>query len=438
MSESSFFPEIEKKSKEEIKKFQEAKLPATLSYLKKHSKFYAEMFDKNGIDLEEITTIEALASIPFTTKDDVQARNQDFICADRADIIDYVTTSGTLGDPVIVPLTDHDLDRLAYNEAISFACTGGSNKDVYQLTATIDRRFMAGLAYFMGARKLGAGIIRVGSGIPELQWDTIRKIQPTAIIAVPSFLLKMLEYAHQQGIDYKNTSVKKAICIGEPLRHDDFSLNSLGRRIREQWDIELYSTYASTEMGAAFTECEHGQGGHHHPELLVAEFVDEAGTPVAEGEYGELVITNLGVEGMPLLRFRTGDICKHYYEPCGCGRTTLRIGPIIGRRQHMIKYKGTTLYPPALYDLLDNIDGIVNYIVEVYTNDIGTDEIQIRIGCTEKRENLEKEIKDHFRARLRVAPVVLFETPQRIAQLQLPETSRKAIKFFDNRQQVFK
>lgn len=428
-----FFPEIETKTKEEIKQYQEALLPATLQYLQKYSPFYKRLFSSYHIDIASIKTMEDLKKIPFTTKDDIQSHNDDFICVDRSAIIDYVTTSGTLGSPVIVPLTDKDLERLAYNEALSFACAGGNKDELYQLTATIDRRFMAGMAYFLGARKLGAGIIRVGSGIPELQWDTIHKIQPTALIGVPSFILKMIEYAEQHNIDYKNSSIKKAICIGEPLRNDDFSFNSLGKRIKEKWNIQLYSTYASTEMAAAFTECEHGTGGHHHPELLITEFVDEHGDHVQNGEAGELVITNLGVEGMPLLRFRTGDICRHYYEPCHCGRTTLRIGPIIGRRQHMIKYKGTTLYPPALYDILDNIEGIVNYIVEVYTNDIGTDEIKIRIGCQEIKNGLEKEIKDHFRAKLRAAPDVIFESPATITKLQFPETGRKAIKFFDNR-----
>ena len=428
-----FFPSIEKVSRLEIKKFQETKLKENLHYLGTHSAFYKELFLTHSIDLSSIITLEDLSKIPFTTKDDVQLRNQDFICVDKTNIIDYVSTSGTLGEPVIIPLTDKDLDRLAYNEAISFVCAGGSASEIYQLTATIDRRFMAGLAYFLGARKLGAGIIRVGSGIPELQWDTIKKMEPTTLICVPSFLLKLIDYAEQHAIDYLNSSIKKAICIGEPLRNDDFSFNSLGKRIKEKWNIELYSTYASTEMGAAFTECEFGVGGHHHPELLITEFIDAEGKAVEEGALGELVITNLDLEGMPLLRFRTGDICRHYYEPCKCGRTTLRLGPIIGRRQHMIKYKGTTLYPPALYDILDNINGIVNYIVEVYTNDIGTDEIQIRIGCTEKIENLEKEVKDHFRAKLRAAPAVVFDSPQTITKLQFPETGRKAIKFFDNR-----
>jgi phenylacetate-CoA ligase len=426
-------PEIETKPLAEQKKMQEAQLPALLEYLKKNSRFYAELFEKNGIDISAILTIEDLGKIPVTTKDDIQQRNDDFICVSPLKIIDYITTSGTLGDPVTFPLTDKDLDRLAYNEFISFVCADGSAEDIYQLMTTLDRRFMAGLAYFMGIRKMGAGVVRVGAGIPELQWDTIKRINPTAFVTVPSFLVKLIEYAEANGIDYHGTSVKKAICIGEALRNPDFSLTTLGKRITDKWQVKLYSTYASTEMSAAFTECGEGRGGHHHPELVIIEFLDENNLPVAEGEAGEVTITTLGVEGMPLLRFKTGDLCHHYSEPCACGRKTIRLGPIIGRRKQMIKFKGTTLYPPALYDILNNIAGVENYVVEVFTNEIGTDEILVRVGCRHIPEHFEKEIKDHFRARLRVAPQVRFEDVHAINKLQFPEMSRKPIVFFDRR-----
>jgi phenylacetate-CoA ligase len=284
-------------------------------------------------------------------------------------------------------------------------------------------------------RKLGAGIIRVGNGMPELQWDTIRRFRPNAFITVPSFILKLIEYAEEKGIDYRSSSIRKAICIGEPLRYPDFSLTTLGRKIKEKWDIHLYSTYASTEMGTAFTECRHGIGGHHHPELIIVEFLDENDQPLPENEAGEVTVTTLGVEGMPLLRFKTGDVCYHYSEACACGRTTMRLGPVLGRKQQMIKYKGTTLYPPALYDILDNVDGISNYFVEVYTNSIGTDEILIHIGSKFQGEAFEKEIKDHFRARLRVAPQVIFEPQDQIDRMINPESGRKSIKFADRRTQ---
>jgi phenylacetate-CoA ligase len=426
-------PEIELLSLAEQKKYQESRLPELFSYLQSHSKFYSSLFKEKGINPSSVTTLEDLRKLPVTTKDQLQERNNDFVCVPANKIIDYITTSGTLGDPVTFPLTNADLDRLAYNEYISFVCADGSPDDIYQLMTTLDRRFMAGLAYFLGIRKLGAGVVRVGAGIPELQWDTINRINPTAFVTVPSFLLKLIEYAEANNIDYKNSSIKKAICIGEALRKQDFSLSTLGQKIRDKWDIDLYSTYASTEMSAAFTECKAGKGGHHHPELMIVEFLDEDNEPVKEGEAGEVTITTLGVEGMPLLRFKTGDLCYHYSEPCECGRKTIRLGPILGRAKQMIKYKGTTLYPPALYDILNNIDGVKNYVVEVFTNEIGTDEILIRVGCENIPENFEKDIKDHFRAKLRVAPQVKFEDPELINKLQFPELSRKPVVFFDKR-----
>jgi len=426
-------PDIETKNAEEIKAFQEKKLGELLYYVSEKSLYYKNLFKANNIQVKDIKTIEDLSKVPATTKDDLYKFNKDFICVAPAEIVDYVTTSGTLGDPLTFALTNKDLDRLAYNENISLACAGGTKNDIYQLMTTLDRRFMAGLAYFLGIRQMGAGVIRVGNGMPEFQWDTINRLNPTIAIAVPSFVLKLIEFAEQNNIDYKNCSIKKIVCIGESLRNEDFSLNTLGKRIKEKWDVELYSTYASTEMSSAFTECSAGKGGHHHPELLIVELLNEANKPVKNGEAGELTVTTLGVEGMPLLRFKTGDICIAHTEPCSCGRTSLRLSPILGRKQQMIKFKGTSLYPPSLYDILNHVPYIKNYIVEVYTNDIETDEISITVGVKDPPANFEKELKDHFRARLRVAPHIKTDSPENITKLQFPEMSRKAITFFDRR-----
>ncbi len=430
----AFFPEIEKESQQNISRYQNQRLQQAFSYLLAKSPFYRELFVKHGIDVNKIKTIADLVQIPVTTKDDLQQRNDDFLCVPKTLIIDYITTSGTLGDPVTFAMTDKDLDRLAYNEAISFTCAGGSSSDVYQLMTTIDRRFMAGLAYFLGIRMLGASVVRVGNGIPELQWDTIQRIKPNTIIAVPSFILKIIDYAEHQGIDYQQSSIKNAVCIGEPLRKADLSLNTLGRKIQERWPLKLFSTYASTEMGTSFTECREGAGGHHHPELIITEFLGDNDMPVKEGEPGEVTVTTLGVEGMPLLRFKTGDVCHHFTEPCPCGRNTIRLGPLVGRKNQMIKYKGTTLFPPALYDILDNIAYVSDYIVEVYTNQIGTDEILIHISGKGIGEEKEKDIKDHFRAKLRVAPLITFASESTIQKMQFPEISRKPVKFIDNRE----
>ncbi|SCY59549.1 phenylacetate--CoA ligase family protein [Flavobacterium caeni] len=426
-------PTIETAPLSEIKAFQEAKLRETLAYVQSHSPFYQKRFADAGISVSDIRTLEDLQKLPVTTKADLQQFNDDFLCVPRHQIIDYATTSGTLGDPVTFGMTDNDLDRLAYNEAISFDCAGIKPGDIVQLMTTMDRRFMAGLAYFLGLRKMKVGVVRVGAGIPELQWDSIRKYQPSHLITVPSFLLKMIEFAEQRGIDYKNSGIKGAICIGEALRNQDFSLSTLSKKITEKWDIKLYSTYASTEMSTAFTECEHAIGGHHHPELIVVETLDDNNQPVQDSEPGELTFTTLGIEAMPLVRFKTGDIVKLHHEPCACGRNTLRVGPVIGRKQQMIKYKGTTLYPPAMTDVLSGFSNIENHIIEIYTNDLGTDEIVIKLAVKQESEIFLREIKEHFQAKLRVTPKIVFTSNAILNQLVFNPMSRKPIHFFDHR-----
>ena len=299
---------------------------------------------------------------------------------------------------------------------------------------TIDKRFMAGLAYFLGIRELGASIIRVGNGIPELQWDTIERIKPDSVMCVPSFILRLIQWAEDHGIDYKHSSVKRIIGIGEGLRNQDFSLNLLGRKIKEKWDVDLYATYSSTEMGATFSECQYGQGGHVHPELIIVEIIGDDDMPVDDGQVGEVVVTTLGVEGMPLLRFRTGDVCAKVTAPCKCGRNSYRLTPLVGRKNNMIKLKGTTLYPPAINDVLDNIDIVENYVVTVQDSDSGTDDVIVKVGLKHPVDyDAVKALKDRFRAHLRVAPRVEIASPAEIQKINFPAKSRKPVKFIDLR-----
>jgi len=140
MTNPGFFPEIEKKPFSEIREYQNTRLKVLLEYLSINSPFYKELFNKEKIDISKIRTLEDLNVIPVTTKDHLQQNNNDFICVPERKIVDYITTSGTQGDPVTFAMTDRDLDRLAYNEAISFTCADGSPSDIYQLMTTIDRR----------------------------------------------------------------------------------------------------------------------------------------------------------------------------------------------------------------------------------------------------------------------------------------------------------
>jgi phenylacetate-CoA ligase len=429
----NYSPETAFLSKEEIISLQEKKLQETIAYLNEHSPFYKEFFSKARFNPSGIKTMEDLSVIPVTIKEDLQQRNDDFLCVPRNKIIEYSSTSGTLGNPVTIMLTENDLARLACNEYASFVSTEGSVNDVYQIMLTLDRQFMAGMAYYSGIQKLGAGIIRLGPGVPSLQWETILRLKPTAIIAVPSFIVKLIGYAEEHKIDINSTTVKKAICVGENIRNADFTLNPLGKKITDAWDIKLFSTYASTEMQTAFTECAECKGGHLQPDLLIVELLDETNKAVAPGEPGEVTITTLGVEGMPLLRYKTGDICVYDDSPCACGRNSLRLSPVMGRKKQMLKYKGTTLYPPALFDILHEMENVVDYVAEVSSNEMGTDEVLIYIVPDNFDEETNRKIRANLQARLRVSPHIKYITEEEIKKIQMPETGRKIIRFIDRR-----
>ena len=244
----------------------------------------------------------------------------------------------------------------------------------------------------------------------------------------------MIDYAEKNYIDYQNSSVKAVLCIGESLRDKELNPSLLTQKINSKWDVQLFSTYASTEMGTAFTECEVGVGGHHQPDLIITEILDENNEVVQDGELGELTITTLGIEGMPLLRFKTGDLLRKHSDKCKCGSNTYRLGPVEGRKQHMIKYKGTTLYPPALHDILNHFDEIKLHLIEIYSNEFGTDEILIRLVSTDETDVFLAKIKDYFRAKLRVTPSIKFETFEELQPIVFKPESRKPITFIDYRE----
>jgi len=430
-----FIPEIEQKSLEQQAHFQIQKLKETLAYLQENSPFYKRHLNGFHTQINQLTSLADLQHLPVTTKEDLQQFNNDFLCVPKQLVAEYMATSGTLGKPVTIALTHNDLERLAYNEFLSFHLMELNADDVVQLMLTLDRQFMAGTAYYSGLRKIGASIIRSGPGLPQLQWDTLQQYDATTLIAVPSFLSKMMEMHPQSPL--RHSSVKKILAIGESLRDEALQPNSLARKIISQWNGTLYSTYASTEMQTAFTECSAGQGGHHHPELIIVEILDDAGHQLPYGEAGEVTITNLGIEGMPLLRYRTGDICKAYAEPCSCGRTTLRLGAVLGRKKQMIKFKGTSVYPTQLFDVLNEIEAIHDYVLEVGSDVHLQDTLKLYIYTAMAAADCLDLIKPQFQHKWRVTPEIEFCSLAELHKKQFPDNSRKPIRFIDKRNNVF-
>jgi phenylacetate-CoA ligase len=404
-------------------------LAETVEYVRAKSPFYRRKFAGTA----PLKSMEGFQALPLTTKTEVSQCNDQFWCVDQGRFVDICTTSGTTGIPTLYPLTARDLDRLGENECLSFGQTGLAAGDVVVLAVTIDKCFMAGLAYFEGLKKLGATAIRVGAGSPAMLLSMIDRLQPSAIVSVPSFIKRVAAYAVAQGIDPARSTVRKLICIGEPVRDSAWNLTALGSHIADAWNANVFSTYGITELACSLCECPAGQGGHLHPKLLHIEIVDDAGNPVADGVTGQLVATSIGVEAMPLVRFVTGDLTFMTHERCACGRSTPRIGPILGRRDQAMKIKGTMVYPATVQRTLQSVEQVVDYVMIATAPTPLSDELEVVVAVRGDAGEAEELIREKLRGDLRVSPVVRISTAAEIAALGHSNELRKQRVFIDRR-----
>lgn len=395
-------------------------------HLKEVSPYYRETLA--DIDVENIATLEDLRRLPFTDKKTVTAHPDRFRAVAPEQIVETVVTSGSTGKPLIFGMTKNDLDRLAFNEALSFHSAGVTAKDRAQLLVSLDRLFIAGIAYYRGLSLLGANTCRVGVLPMEMQRYYLELLHPTVLVGVPSFIRKLGTELRAKGFDTRNSSVKKIFCIGESIRTRDMALNAIGDEIQETWNASVYSTYGNTELSVAYCECTAQSGGHAHPELIYTEILDDNGMPVEDGEPGELVATPLGIEGMPLLRYRTGDITFKIPEQCSCGRNSMRIGPVLARKSQMIKVRGTTLYPLTITNALDELHCIQDYVLVLEGNESLAD--QVTIHAATAPANI-PSIAEHLRSRARVSFPVLVSNTATIDSLR--GKSRKKMKVVDKR-----
>jgi len=405
-------------------------LQKAISYLSNKSPFYQQWIQTQKVLPLQILEVAHLSQLATVSKKDFAENNFDFLCCERQQIADYCTTSGTTGAPVTIALTPNDLLRLAHNEAHTFQLAQLSNSDICMLMLTLDRQFMAGIAYYEGLRLLGIPAVRSGSISPAAQLKNILQFKPSVLVAVPSFILKVINTAKEEGIDLATLSVKKIICIGEPIRTQNLEPNNLALQITKQWNVQLFSTYASSEMQTAFSECTHGKGNHVNPKLIIAEVLDEQGNEVPNGNIGELTITTLGVEAMPLLRYRTGDMVFAIRETCACGSNAMRISPVLGRKNELLKYKGTSIFPAAIFNVLQSESAIQDYLIEAKNNEGRTDELLVHIVCAEANEQFKLHLENQCKAALRVTPEFQFSTAEKLAALR-PAENRKIIRFIE-------
>lgn len=431
------FYEIDRLPADTIKGVQDGLLSETVTHAYERVPYYKKVFKERCLLPSDINRVEDIAKLPFTNRWDIQEDNWAFLSTERQDIAEVVSTTGTTGEPIFIALTRNDIERLSYNEEKSFSYTGAGKGDFFHIAVTCDNLFIAGIAYYIGLIRLGASVIRIGPQNTIRHLSLIEKLKPTGIVAVPSFMVHLARRAKENNIKVKELGIEKIVLIGDSIRSEDFSSNTLGRLIEDSFGKICYSTYGITEAQVAFCECQFRQGLHSHPDLVFVEIVNDDGNPLPDGHTGELVLTTLQLEGMPLIRYKTGDITFKISGTCPCGRNTVRIGPIIGRKHQRLKLKGVTLYPKTIENAILEINGVVNYQIEAYTGDDQTDHIVLRIGSLRKDNGFRDSLIEIISARARVTPDIEIESPGEVEKRLFEDGSRKATIFKDRRIRSF-
>ncbi|MBU0676084.1 MAG: AMP-binding protein [Proteobacteria bacterium] len=396
------------------------------------SPFYKNIFADIDYRPNDIT-LSNLADLPLTTRSDLDRNPEGFFAVPKKSWADIALTSGSTGNPVLVPYTVSDLTRLAFNEEMNFHGAGITPDDTMLLCVTIDRCFIAGLAYYTGLTRLGAATIRSGPGQPARQWELIRRLSPTGLVGVPSFLLKLAEWGVEHSLSPRSIGIRALITIGEPVRRPDHSLTPLGRELESLWGGQVISSYGATEFETAFCECSACMGGHIHPELMLVEIVDESGRNLPPGTAGEIVVTPLGVQGLPLIRFRTGDVARLHTAPCQCGWQTPRLGAVEGRLAQRLKYRGTTLYPEMIFQALQDQPEIRASYLEVRSSYDLSDEITVVIGVDNPGAMATAPIQEHLQSTLRVRPDILIRSYNEVLGVMEADGGRKLKRFIDLR-----
>lgn len=429
----AFFPDMYDADAAEFARRQDALLQETIVRTARTSPFYRKRFAACGVDAERIRTPGDLAHLPLTSRRDIQESPPDFWAVPPDRVAEWVATTGTTGAPIYLPMTDRDLDRLAEGERRGFSWCGAKPGERFHIAITLDNLFIAGLAYHLGLRRVGAAAYRVGAQPLRRHLDIMKALRPDGIVAVPSLLLALARQAERDGEDLAGFAPRRAMLIGDAVRGPDLASNTLGGLLEAAWGGAVFSTYGLTEAGLAFHECPRHRGLHAHPDLIVVEVVDDEGHVVPDGQTGELVITTLQVEGAPLVRYRTGDVTFLVPGGCPCGRRGPRLGPILGRRQHRLKLKGTTLYPKAIEDGLLSVEGVENFVIEAHTGDHETDRVVVRIGATRRDAAFETTVAEAIYVKARVTPEVLVTSPAEIEGRLFEGGRRKPRVFVDFR-----
>jgi len=419
--------------RKQLEKLQLTKLKRTVERVYKNVETYRDKMQQKGIAPGDITSLEDLKKLPFTTKDDLRDNYPyGMFASPLSEIVRIHASSGTTGKPTVVGYTRRDLENWAECIARCFAMAGGDKSSVVQVAYGYGL-FTGGLGAHGGAEYMGASVIPMSSGNTQKQILLMKDFKSTILCCTPSYALTIAEALKKAGIATDELALESGIFGAEPWT------SGMKKEIEKGLGIKAYDIYGLSEvMGPGVAcSCSEDKGMHIMEDLFIAEIIDPKTEEVLPyGEKGEVVFTTIGKEGIPLIRYRTRDICALMPEKCGCGRTTLRMSRVMGRSDDMLIIRGVNVFPSQIESVISGFDELtLNYKIIVGRKD-NKDTFEVHVELAEGLaiddikfvEELRKRVDHDLRAVLGIGCTLRF-----LSEGTLPRSEGKAVRVEDTR-----
>ncbi|ADL42346.1 Phenylacetate--CoA ligase [Caldicellulosiruptor obsidiansis OB47] len=390
--------EYEKLNRKQYEELQLERLKRTVERVYENVPFYRKKFDEIGIKPHHIKTLKDIRLLPFTTKDDLRENYPyGLFTVPLSKIVRIHASSGTTGKPTVVGYTKHDMEIWTEVVARMVTAAGVREHDIAQIAFGYGL-FTGAFGLHQGLERVGATVIPISSGNTEKQLLVMQDFGSTVLVCTPSYALYMDEVANELGIDKSKIKLRLGLFGAEA------STVEMRREIEKKWGLFATENYGLSEIiGPGVSgECEYREGLHINEDHFYPEIINpETGEVLEEGETGELVLTTITKEGMPLIRYRTRDITSLIYEPCKCGRTNVRMTSVKGRTDDMLIIRGVNVFPSQIESVLMGIEGIGPHYQLVVTKKGYLDDLEVHVELVDGKlleryaelEKLENKIK---------------------------------------------
>lgn len=426
-------PACECMDREQLRALQGERLRSVVQRVYDNVPLYRGRMKDRGIEPGDIKSVDDLKHLPFTDKPDLRDQFPfGLFAVPRRDIVRIQGSSGTTGMPIVSGYTQHDIDIWSEMMARTMTAAGGDRDDIIQVAYGYGL-FTGGMGAHQGASLIGATVVPMSSGNTQRQIAMMKALGSTMLACTPSYAMLLGETIHEMGLDIRDFKLKAGTLGAEPWSEN------IRKRIEELLDIDALDIYGLTEItgpGVAF-ECLFKKGMHVNEDHVIAEIIDpETGDVLPYGQKGELVFSTISKEGMPMLRYRTHDLCTLDASPCECGRTTVRMARIMGRTDDMLVIRGVNVFPSQVETVLMSIEGVTPHFMMVVDRVNSSDTLEIQVEVTEAlfgdtvshMERLQREIGERVKSTLGLSARIKLVEPK-----SLPRFEGKARRVIDNR-----